>query len=182
MEWNNSFRTLKTLLYWFLAGQFSFFCGKLLSPCACSHTFSFGTFSDLFPYLGVKTSISRRRTCCSHFKKQIRGIIAKNPGTHSLESKQRHRGESALLRQTLCSVHKEPCQLGWGAGHVLLVWSPNLRGLSIRCSCDGELVWAASSITACILSTAFSPRFFSSSFFPGNIVRQPFIGLFPFPW
>lgn len=156
-----SFRTLKTLLYWFLAGQFSLFCGKLLSPCGCTHTFFFGSFSDLFPYLGVKTSISKRRTCCSHFKEQIRDIIAKNPGTHDLESKQRHRGESALLRQTLCSVCKEPAWLGGGSHSPCLEFKPTWAFHSVLR--DGALVWAASSMTACILSTAFSPRFFSSS-------------------
>lgn len=130
---------------------------SILIPLSLSY--SLIAFQIFFPNLGVKTSMSKWRTCCSHLEEQMREVIARNPGTHGLEGKQRHWRTFALLGQTLCLVCKEPA---WGAVRVTFSMPGVQTYMGLPFSVwDGELVWAPPCMIAYAESTHYLFSFFS---------------------
>lgn len=67
-------------------------------------------FQILFLRLGVKTSISKWRTCSSYFKEQMREVIAKNPGTHGLKGRDAVKGLCIAQANTSSKCQREPDQ------------------------------------------------------------------------
>ena len=163
--------------------------------CMCTHTYTCththlytcmfpGSFSDPFFQLSVKIRISKWRTLSSHFKQQMREIIAKNPGIHGLKGKQRyHHCEKSLhcLGKHCPQSAKSQAR---GAVHSLHAQGPDQCGFSTLCRVvKGQSEAPTAQLLPFLCSSFFSLLLFLTFISPGitSQAGSPFRGPVSFP-